>query len=210
MAAGALHIKVHVGQQIDLIEQHGGGNVKHERIFLGLVVALGNAQKRHLAILAHVELGRADQIADVFDEKDVEAVRSRLLAASWTWELVRWAAALGVDLHGLGAGGGHAAGIVVGLQVALDDGHVHLVAQVGQSAFEQRGFARPGRAHEIEDQDAAFGEKGPEIGGNAGIGLQDVAHHGYLHDLAPLYSSSRYSMKSSRPDRTVCPSSSPQ
>ena len=42
------------------------------------------------------------------------------------------AAAVGVDLHGLGARGRHAAGIVVGLQVAFDDGHAELAGQVMQ------------------------------------------------------------------------------
>ena len=109
-------------------------------------------------------------IQDFIYEHDWQSLRS-----------VQVAAAVGVDLHGLRAGGRHPAGVVVGLQVALDDRHAELPGQIAQGALQQRGFSRAGRADQIERQNFAAAQLPPHMGGHFFIGFQDVAHHGNLH-----------------------------
>jgi len=98
---------------------------------------------------------------------------------------VQMAAAVGVDLHGLGARGRHAAGIVVGLQVAFDDGHAELAGQVMQGAFQQGRLAGARRRDQVQGQDLALAQLLAHAGRDLLIGFQNVAHHRNLHRFLP-------------------------
>ena len=54
---------------------------ENHRIFCRLVVAFGNGEKRDVRMLAEIEARRTHQIADIFDEQDVDCARDRVRAA---------------------------------------------------------------------------------------------------------------------------------
>jgi len=94
---------------------------------------------------------------------------------------VEVAAALSIDLYGRRAGCGDAAGVVVGLQIALNDGHAQCGAHIPQGAFEQAGLPRTRRADQVERKDAVTGKIRSEFVRFFGIGFQYVAHNRNLH-----------------------------
>ena len=56
-------------QEVALVEQHDVGGLEHVGVFEGFVLALGDREDGHLVVFPQVEGGGADQVADVFDEK---------------------------------------------------------------------------------------------------------------------------------------------
>ena len=74
-----------------------------------------------LRVLAEVEQGRADEVADVLDEHARCRPRARASRARWATIVgVEVAAGAGVDLHGAGARPADPLGVEEGLLVALD------------------------------------------------------------------------------------------
>ena len=61
-------VKIEIGKQIDFVDQADGGSSEHMGVFLWFVLAFGDADDGDLGGLAQIKEGRADQIADVFDE----------------------------------------------------------------------------------------------------------------------------------------------
>ena len=93
------------------------------------------------------------------------------------------AAAVGIDLHGLCASGGNAAGIVVCLQIAFHHGHAKFASQIAQGAFEQRGFASAGRTDEIQGQYTFFSKQPPHMNGHFFVCFQYITNHRNLHSV---------------------------
>ena len=60
------------GCEIHLGQQHKIGGPEHHRIFGRLVVAFGRRQKNDVAMLPEIERRRADEVANVLDENDVQ------------------------------------------------------------------------------------------------------------------------------------------
>lgn len=54
MAGGNLYIEIHIGQEIDLVEDHRTGTVEKERVFFRLVVAFGYAEQGDLGVFAAI------------------------------------------------------------------------------------------------------------------------------------------------------------
>jgi hypothetical protein len=47
--------------------------MEHGRIFQRLVLAVGDGQEHDAEVLAQIIAGRADEVADVFDDEEVQA-----------------------------------------------------------------------------------------------------------------------------------------
>ena len=76
----ALHVKVHVGEQIHLVQHKGLGKIEEEGVFFRLVVAFGHGEDAHLGVLAQIEFRGADKVAHIFDEEDVDTIYSESFA----------------------------------------------------------------------------------------------------------------------------------
>jgi hypothetical protein len=78
-AAG--HVKLHMRQQVDLVEDHQLRRGKHVGVLERFVFAFGDRQDGHFGRLAQVPHGGAHQVADVFDEQ--QAVIG--VGVPWSW-----------------------------------------------------------------------------------------------------------------------------
>ena len=143
-------VEVHVGQQVVLAHQDQVGLAEHMRVLHRLVVALGDRGQHHPGLLAQVEQGRADQVADVLDHDQRPAGRVEQAQPLGHHLGVEVTACPGVDLHHLAARGADAPGVQRRGLVTLDDRDGHLAAQLPRGAFEQCGLSRAGRAHQVD------------------------------------------------------------
>ena len=77
-----LTVVVEVGQQIDLVEKCGIAFTEHQGIFSRFVFTFGYAQHHHPYVFTDVEFSRADQIADIFDNEQIDRIEVCLLYTS--------------------------------------------------------------------------------------------------------------------------------
>jgi hypothetical protein len=133
-----------VGQQIDLVEQHQRGGMKHVRVLERLVFSLGHRKDHHLVRLAKIEGRRTDEIADVLDQQQRIVGRRQLVEGVANHVRVEMTALAGIDLHRRRAGGADPFGVAAGLLVALDDGDRQSVLQQLDGAAQQVVFPEPG------------------------------------------------------------------
>ena len=77
-------------QKVGFRQQHQIRDPEHGRIFRRLVVAFRRRQQRHIGVLAEIEAGRTDQIADILDKQDIDLDRSSACSASCTIWASRW------------------------------------------------------------------------------------------------------------------------
>ena len=113
---------------------------------VGLVVALGRRGDDQAQGLAQVEIGRADQVADVLDEQVSRPADGELVDGGEDHVGVEVAAAVGVDLRGGEAQGPQLVGVDGGGDVALDHADGELPGQPLQQADDHAGLSRPGEA----------------------------------------------------------------
>lgn len=160
-----LDIEIHVGEQVDLVEQHNVCRVEHIRIFEGFVLPLGNRQNHHFVMLSQIKRSGANQITHVFDEEEIQRVQIEFLGGMPNHVGIEMAAGAGVDLPGRHAGGGNALRIVVGLLVPFDDGTAIPARQISKGPLKGGCLAGARRTHKIEDKHSLFREKRPIVGG---------------------------------------------
>ena len=60
-------------EQVDLVDDHELAGAEHQRVLQRLVLALGDRGDHDPRVLADAELGRADEVADVLDDQQVDA-----------------------------------------------------------------------------------------------------------------------------------------
>ena len=63
-----------------------------------------------------------------------------------------------VDLHSLSSSGGYSLGVVVRLEIALDNGHAELGGKIRKRPFEQGSLSRAGGTDEVQGKNAVPGE----------------------------------------------------
>ena len=136
MSRGGFHVKIQIGEQVDFIQDHGTGTVEEERILFGLIVAFGEAEEGDLGIFATIEFHWADKISHVFNEQDIDFVQVERPQRLHDKIAVEMTAAFRVDLHSLSSGGGYSLGVVVRLDIALDNGHAELGGKIRKRPFE--------------------------------------------------------------------------
>ena len=60
---------------VDFIDQDNLADLEHQRIFEGLVIALGNGENLNVDTGAGVILCRADKISDILQKNQIEILR---------------------------------------------------------------------------------------------------------------------------------------
>ena len=166
-------------QQVGLGEQQQVGGAEHHRILRRLVVALGGREQRHVAVLAEVETRGTDEIADILDEQDIQTRQLHMVQGVVHHVRVEMAGGAGGDLvrrHALGA---DARGVVLGFEVALDDGQAQFIPQRAEGGFKQQRLAGAGRGHEVDDEHAVFVEVLAVVRRLAVVFGQQIGEHAY-------------------------------
>ena len=149
-----IEIEVEVGQEVDLVDDHDVGRAEHDRVLEGLLFAFGDREDHCPGVLADIELGRADQVADVLDHDEVEVgerqpgergADHRGVEVAFAAEAVG-----GVDQRDGRAEAGEAIGIDRGLDIALHDPDSQRGAELQQHLTEQRRLACTRRRHQVD------------------------------------------------------------
>ena len=157
----ALEVEVEMRQQVELVHEHELARAEHERVLERLVLALGHGRDHYAPVLADAELRRADEVADVLDQEQVDLVerdRRQRRAHHVRVEVALAAEArIGVDLRHRHVQRGKRVGIETALHVALEHADAHIV-EISHDAFEQRRLARARRTHHVDDDDAVLVE----------------------------------------------------
>ena len=111
-------VEWHIRKQIDLGQDQQRGLVEDGWIFQRLVLAFGHAEQDDLRLFAEVVAGRANQIADVFDEQDVDVFQRPGCERALDHLAVEVADATGDDLLHRKAVACQPPRVVLGLQIA--------------------------------------------------------------------------------------------
>ena len=143
------------------IEAKDANTVGHLQRVSNLALRLGE----ELA-LSEVELGRADQVADVLDEHQGAALGSEVVEGVADLVGVEVARPAGLDLVDGGSGRRDPPGVEVGLLVPLDHRALPAPGQEGRErSFEEGRLPRPGGADQVEGADPHPGEVAAHVGG---------------------------------------------
>ena len=158
----AARSNVDVRQQVHLGDHRDLGAREDRRVLERLVVPLGHRQQRDLEVLAEVVGGRADQVADVLDEEDVERREARPRRAPCrTWRASRWQAPPVRICTRRDAERAQPVGVALGGDVALDPGQAQPARERLHGRLQQRRLARAGRGDQVEHQRAARPRSAP-------------------------------------------------
>ena len=107
--------------EIRFRHEQGVGTLKDRGVLDGLVVALGHAQDDDPQMLAQIEAGRADQIADVLDQQYIGRIQVELFNCRRHHRRVEMAGSFRIKLHDRHPESFYALGVDGPGDVALDD-----------------------------------------------------------------------------------------
>ena len=132
-----VHVEVEVWKRVHLSQNKSVRLLEHQWVLQWLVVALWDREDHHLQTRAGIKLSRADQVADILQENQVQAVVIHSVQCALTHTCVHVAHAVGVGLdcgcaHGLDLDSVH-----VRSDVRLHDADFHLGLQVGHGLRQQ-------------------------------------------------------------------------
>ena len=104
-------------------------------------------------MLAEIEAGRTHQIADVFDEQNIDRAEIERVQRVMQHMRVEVAGLAGGDLYGGHAFRSHAPSIILSLEIAFDDSDAKPAADGIDGGLQQAGLPRSGRRHQIDGED---------------------------------------------------------
>ena len=67
-------VEIRVRQEIDLVQYERADFVEQQRILTGFVVTFGDAENSDLGIFTEIKLGRAGDVANIFNKDEVERI----------------------------------------------------------------------------------------------------------------------------------------
>lgn len=168
-------IEVKIRLQIDLIEQQHIQVAVHVRIFVGLVIPLWQAGDDQVKVGAKLESGRADEVAHILDDEQVDRVQGQLCQSGLDHAGVQVALPTGIDLHHWDA---------VGLHFIRVNGHRGGIALNNTNAYSWRkrlnglenetGLTRAGGSHNINSKNAILTQQLMVFGSDLVVGVEDV------------------------------------
>jgi cystathionine beta-lyase len=157
-ALGGGAIKLDGSRQVDLRDDRHVGGVEDCRVLERLVFPLGHREQHQSQVLAQVERGRADEIADVLDEQEIEGIQVPTVQRALDHRGVEMAHRPRRDLLDRNLAARQTSRVIVGRQVADQRGHAIATAQGSQHALKESGLARTGTRHETDDEHARSAE----------------------------------------------------
>jgi uncharacterized membrane protein (Fun14 family) len=147
-------IEVEVGQQVDLVHHHHLGSPEHHGVLERLFLSFRDGVDHGLGVLPHPELRRADEVAHILDDEEVEVAEREPAhtGANHHRIEVALAAKSGAGIHdrdGRGSRSLELVGIEGGGDVTLEDADAQRASERVQRALEQRRLARTRCGHQV-------------------------------------------------------------
>ena len=131
--------------EVDFCDDREVGGVENGGVFAGFVFAFGDGEKDETEVFAEVVAGGADEVADVFDEEQVEVLEVPVFEGIVDHLCVEVAGGAGDDLLDGRSASSKSHGVVVGCEVSDESGDAEVMgAAHGERFFEEHGFARAG------------------------------------------------------------------
>src|SRR5262249_29611832 len=141
--------------QVDFADDDDIGGLESGGILEGFVLTFRDGPEDDLEILSEIVSGRANQVADILDEKQFHPVAVERLAGSCHHLGFKVAEGAGSDLHDRRPGSAQSLCVVVGSQVADDDSSFGATVQTTDGFKQESGFAGAWRREDVEDEQAA-------------------------------------------------------
>ena len=149
----AFDVEIEVGDHVHLVDDDEVADGEHEGVFEGFVVAFGHGENHGVAGCAGVELGGTDQVADVFEDNEIDLVKVEVVETLSGHLRIEVAHAAGMQLDGVHAGFLlDLAGIYVAVDVGLHHGHANFVLYPVNQLDKGAGLATAGRRHQVEEE----------------------------------------------------------
>ena len=178
------HVKVKVGQHVNLVDDKRVADCEDKRILEGLVVAFRDGENHYILHRACVKLCRADKVAHVFKYSKVNIPGSKLIEALLGHARIQMAHTAGVELDALYAGGGYLLRVHGGVNVCLHDADTELILQPCNGAHEGGGLAGTGGGHEIHKKGSLLLQLSPEfVGLGIVVGKDTGLYFDYLYAI---------------------------
>ncbi len=200
--AARRRIEFHRGGQIHLGEDGDVGRVEDSGVFQGLVFALRDGKEDQAQILAEIERGGTDEVADVLDKQKVEVVQVPAFEGVLHHRGFQMADRAGGDLPDGGLAPSQPASVIVGGQVADQGGHAVALAEQAEHFLQEHRLAGARTGDEADHVHPRLVETVAQGTGNHVVVLQDLLAD--LHQASGLahVSISRATTSSSRPRTT--------
>ncbi len=139
------------------------------------IVAAGGAEHADFGVLAEIETDGADQIADVFDEEQIQRLDIDAIHGLHDVMGFEMAAFAGVDLDDAIGEAGDAVGVALGGEIADDDADTQACGRDAKGGFDEGGLAAAGRAHQIDRENAGSAQTACDsCAANLVVELQNV------------------------------------
>jgi len=183
-----VHVEGDAGREVHLVEQQHGGGGDDVGVLGGLVIALGHTEHADLQILAQIEAHRADQVAHVLDEQQVDRIEVQLPHRLADLVGVEAAALAGVDLHDMRGPASESLGVARGGQVADDHPRAANAGESLQRRLQQSRLSAAGPAHQVDRVDAGVAQRPAVQLRDFVVELEHVFDHrdACCHGLTPI------------------------
>ena len=147
-----VHVEIEIRKHVDLVDHQHVRHFEHQRVLQRLVVAFRHGQDDRILHRTGIEFRRADQVAHVLQDREIQVFRAQFAHALAGHVGVEMAHAAGMQLNGAHAGLEDRRGVHVGIDVRFHDADAHLVLQTAEHLLQQRGLAGSGRRHQVEQE----------------------------------------------------------
>jgi hypothetical protein len=159
--------------KIEFGDDHRAGRVEQRGILQRFIFTFGGGEEGDAEVLTEIEGGWANEIADIFDEEQIEGAGVETADGTADHFSVEMAESAGGDLNDRGAVGAEALSIVVGGEIADDDGGPQAPGEPPNRLTKQLGFAGAGGGNEIDREDTESAEEAAVAFGLSIIGGED-------------------------------------
>ena len=147
-----LIVESKVCTRVDLVDEHALAHFEHERVLERLVIAFRDREDLDVDSGAHILFCRADKIADVLKENDVEVIRTELVEGFLCHVRIHRTFAACVDLDGADTGRAHFFGVDGGIDVGFHDAYGVVVPECFDSAEKDGGLACARGSHDVGEE----------------------------------------------------------
>ena len=179
----AFDVEIKVGHHVHLVDDDEVADGEHEGVLEGFVVAFGHGEDHRVTGRAGVELGRANEVADILKDDEVRLFEVEVIESLAGHLRIEMAHAAGVQLDGRHTGlllDFHR--IHIAVDVSFHHRHAHLVLDAVQQLDEGGGLATAGCGHQVEEENTPGPQLVPKI-----VGVFFVLRKDALFDFNNLY-----------------------
>jgi hypothetical protein len=162
------------------------GLEKDGRVLERLVFSLSNAEQDNLGSLAEVITRRTNQVADVFNEKQVYRRQLPVGEVTFDHPRIEMASATRRDLLYRESEAPQASSVVFGLNIASEHCYSLVMRKGFERLFEERSFARSGRADQIQAERPMLTKPFAQFGGDAVVFVENFLFKGYSVHAPPF------------------------